>query len=246
MWDNNGCGVLIMKVIFCFLLLILISGNVFCQSYELLLFPEDIRLESFFLDGKIAYYIFIRKKQNIESVMLTEPTGFHALRSMEWNTVNGDERRELSGRVIYDINSRFSILSSTPIPDREFGRAFQLLIQSRVVYGNPFSSAGVVFMDINNGVQINIRTFDHKFADPNTGRFQNNKYIINDIDIYYPDHIPPAKAHPVEPSLSPDLSLLRSELKNVITNKSYIDKIDNDELKKFLREVFLEKEHGTK
>jgi hypothetical protein len=230
---------IIFKLLFCLQFIILIPENVFCQSFDLLLAPEDMRLETFFLDGKIVHSLYIRKKQNVESVMLTEPAGLHALRSMEWNPINGDERRELSGKVIYDDNSRFSILSSTPIPDWQFGRAFQLLIPSRFVYGNKFSSAGVVFIDIDDGVQINIRTFDHKFADPNTGRFQNNVYVINDRNKYYsePRDEEPAyiSAIPMESSLSTDLYILRKELKEITIHWDFLDQRSDNELKAFLR-----------
>jgi len=81
-----------MRVAFCFIFIIIIPGSLFSQNFDLLLSPDDIRLESSFLDGKEVFYLYIRKKQNIESVMLTEPTGFHALRSLERNTINGNDK----------------------------------------------------------------------------------------------------------------------------------------------------------
>jgi len=236
-----------MRVVFCFLFIIIISGNVFCQNFDLLLSPNDIRLESSFLDGKEIFYLYIRKKQNIESVMLTEPTGLHSLRSIEWNTINGDERRELNRKVINDAYSRFSILSSTPIPDRQFGKAFQLLIPSKVVYGNPLSSAGVIFIGRDDDVQINIRTFDHKFADPNIGRFQNNTYIISDIyDRTYPvrESKEPESNGLLDPSIPNDLYLLRKELERIGVNKDTLKEMKDYELKEFLRNSFVKKSYG--
>jgi hypothetical protein len=111
--------------------------------------------------------------------MLTEPTGNYALRSLKWNAINGNESRELSGKILTDTYSRYSILSSTPIPDRSFVEAFQLFIPLRVVYGNPSSPKGTVYMDIKEGVQINIRTFDHRYGDPNTGSFLNHSKLVS-------------------------------------------------------------------
>jgi hypothetical protein len=54
---------------------------------------RDIRAEIVLSNGiATGYNLFVRKKTGIESVMLTEPTGVYALRSMEWNPVNGNER----------------------------------------------------------------------------------------------------------------------------------------------------------
>ena len=234
-----------LKFIFCFLLIVILPENAFCQNNDLLLVPGDIRLDTFFMNGEIVYILFVRKKQNIESVMLTEPTGFYALRSMEWNSINGDERRELSGKVIYDAHSRFSILSSTPIPDRQFGRAFQLLIPSKIVYGNPSSFAGVVFIYRDDGVQLNIRTFNHKYADPNRGRFQDNTYIINEDINYYYNKLPEVSG--IRDPLNPPkgFSLLRSELERIGVDKDTLEKMNKDEeLETFLRRVFLDKRNG--
>jgi len=238
----------IFKFIFCLLFITILSENAFCQSNGLLLAPEDIRLDSFYMNGEIVYILLVRKKQNIESVMLTEPTGLYALRSMEWNSINGDERRELSQKVINDTYSRFSILSSTPIPDRQFGRAFQLLIPSKIVYGNPSSSAGVVFMNRNDVIKINIRTFNHKYADPNKGRFQDNTYIINDMNMSHPERDLPhtETTGTVNPLTLNKESLLKSELERIRVDQVTLDKMDDEELEKFLREAFLVKKYEKK
>jgi len=229
------------------LLITILSENTFCQSNDLLLGPEDIRLDSIYMNDKIVFILYVRKKQNIGSVMLTDSTGFYALRSMEWNSINGDERRELSGKVIYDAYSRFSILSSTPIPDWQFGRAFQLLIPSKIIYGNPSSSDGVVFIDRDDGFQFNIRTFNYKYADPNRGRFQDNIYTI-DNNINYPDIESPIQVAEgiVYPLTYPKgSSLLINELERIGIDKDTLVKMDkDDELETFLRKVFWDKKHG--
>jgi len=181
----------------------------------------------------------------MESVMLTEPSGSYALRSMEWNPVNGSERRELSGVPLSGAYSSYSILSSTPIDDWQFGRAFHLFIPSRVVFGSPTSSAGTVFINISNGVQINIRTFDHKYGDPTTGRFQNNLTLLNSSASYvvsdYLQPVPePTQALPYPRSNS--LNILKNELDRIVSNKEYVAQMHDDDLRSFIREAFLEKE----
>ena len=152
--------------------IVLLSVSAFGQNFILSLDPSDIRFELVLEnENLVGYNLFVRKKPGIESVMLTEPTGNYALRSLEWNAVNGNERRVLSGVTLTDAYSRFSILSSTPISDWSFVEAFQLFIPLWVVYGNPSSPKGIVYMDIKEAVRINIRTFDHRYGDPNTGSF---------------------------------------------------------------------------
>jgi len=198
------------KIFLCAALFIAVTETAFSQASALALEPSDIRLEYFVLnDILMGYNLLVRKKPGMESVMLTEPSGYHALRSMEWNPINGYERRELSGVPLSGEYSQNSILSSTPIYDTHFGSAFRLFIPFRVVYGNPTSSAGTVFLNISNGVQINIRTFDHQYADPNRGRFQNNQFIIIDVGVprdlqYFPPS--PPSPYSESPSSVPPFS----------------------------------------
>jgi hypothetical protein len=173
--------------------------------------------------------------------MLTEPSGFHALRSTEWNAVNGNERRTLSGVQLSHAYAQFSIVSSTPLPDPQFGNAFQLFIPLRVVYGNPSSHIGTVFVDVSERTAINIRTFDHRYADPNTGGYQNNQYFVNVPDVYRIEGVPlPTIAlHPNSFSISN----LREELWHVITNKDILDRMSDDVLVIFLKDVFWSKRY---
>ena len=166
-----------------FLVLILITGNLFAQrDTALILESDDIRFEPVFSNGAtIGYYLFVRKKPEIESVMLTETTGRHALRAFEWNVINGNERRELSGEQITNMHSRFSIVSSSPRPDFYLTEAFILFIPLRVTYGNPSSSEGTVTADMSQGVEINVRTFSHRYADPMAGRHEDNIITIHPI-----------------------------------------------------------------
>ena len=176
----NGISARAFRFLFSVMFFILFSGTAFAYVSELTLnIRADVRLEPVYSHKTIiGYNLFVRKKNGMESVMLTEPTGYYALRSLEWNNTNGHEIRQLSGKTLTDHYSRYSIISSTPISDCEFGKAFLLFIPLKVVYGNP-SACGPISLDVMRGIQFNIRTFDHKFGDPNRGRFQNNMAQIN-------------------------------------------------------------------
>ena len=231
------------KFLFCAVFIILFSGTVFGQIPGLTLnSSSDIRIEMVRSNNTIAgYNLYVRKKPGIESVMLTEPTGNYALRSLVWNATNGNERRELSGVPLSDPNSRYSILSSTPITDNQFGTAFKLFIPLKIVYGNPSSAYGTVSQDVISELRVNIRTFDHKYGDPNRGRFQNNITMLN----------PPAENNleaghdefvPSESSFA-NLDALRRELREKIEKNEFLNEMDeDDDLKKLLIYIFWEME----
>ena len=176
----NGINAGAFKFLICGVFILLFSGAAFGDVYSLALNPSsDLRIELVYsCDTLIGYNLFVRQKPCMESVMLTEPTGHYAFRSLAANATNGYERRDLSGKPLSDLYSRYSIISSSPIYDCQFGRAFVLFIPLKIVYGNPSSPCGTVYIDVLRGFQVNIRTFDHKYGDPNWGRYQNNYFMI--------------------------------------------------------------------
>jgi hypothetical protein len=241
--ENSKTKLPPLKVTLCAAFMFLLSGIVFGQNSVLTLDRADIRFQPVFSNGGIAgYNLFVCKKPGVESVMVTEPAGLYALRSTEWNSVNGSERRELSGVVLHDLHSRYSILSSTPVQDSQFGRAFYLFIPLKVVYGRPSVSAGPVLLYMENGVQINIRTFDHKYADPNRGRYRNNLFLL-DVSLVSsrlaPDEWPvPASAGTVDE----DLTALRNELRVIQIQSEFLEQSSGDELREFLHRTFFYKD----
>ena len=222
---------------------IMVTETAFGQFSELALYPSDIRFEPVYSNGiVIGYDLFVRKGPGMESVMLTEPSGSYALRSMEWNPVNGSERRELSGVPLSGAYSSYSILSSTPVYDRQFGSAFHLFIPPRVVFGSPASSAGIVYLNMSSGVQINIRTFDHKYGDPTTGRFQNNLTLVDTSLVAYPGRPEEMQAYP-RPG---NLSILRNELYRIVSNRDFVAQMSDGDLRSFLITAFENKEDEEK
>ena len=158
--------------------------------------PSDIRLEAEYsgsgdgFSGMTGYHLYVRKKDGVHSVLLTEttrdPTGMlpnYAYRAKEWNEINGNELRILNGLELKYDESKYSIIDSTPQPDEQFGQAFHLYIPSQIDFGYPETRHGTVH--IQQGTFVNIRTFEKPYADY-TGNFADNPYIFDLI-------IPPEK-----------------------------------------------------
>jgi len=227
------------KILFGFFFL-LIFGNVFGQTFDLALTSNDIRIEESDNNGVFGYNIYIRKKPDIESVILTEPSGAYALRATAWNSVNGNEQRQLSGVTLRDEHSQYSIVSSTPQPDTEFGRAFVLFLPANVVYGNPVSPLGTVYLNINRESQINIRTFPHRFADPISGRYQNNQFRMRDFFINPEEYVLVAAAE--HPGTFIRVEEVRKYLERELIENRYLSLINDSELRDFLVRKFREED----
>lgn len=166
---------------FAFFIVFLLSFLVFAQ--DLTITKDDIRLEKAEEGG---YHLFIRQKQGVESVLLTETTRSldgmadnYAYRAMEWNAINGDEKRILDGAFLDSPTSRYSLIDSSPEIDTEFGLAFHIYIPEVIEYGYPWSRNGVV--EIQKGSFISIRTFTKAYADYDGADFLDNPFMFNFI-----------------------------------------------------------------
>jgi len=165
-----------------FVLFLCIGTGITVFSQDLSLGPDDIRLEQK-ADG--GFHLFIRKKPDIGSALLTESTRDPALRSdnyayraPEWNPVNGDEIRLLDGVPIPRESRIFSLIDSTPEAHPELGEAFHIFIPWIVNYGYENSRHGEVYM--TDGAYLNIRTFNYPYADYR-GSFSDNPFILQAV-----------------------------------------------------------------
>jgi hypothetical protein len=171
------------------------------QAPDLAIEPGDIRLVARD-DG--GYDLFLRKKPDIASVLLTESTkdpamkaDNYAYRAAERNGVNGDEKRLLNGKPLPPTSKLYSLISSTPKADPDFGRAFHILIPPVLVYGYSWSRSGT--LSIGKGTFINIRSFAKPYADY-SGPFRDNPYeIAISIKAPPPEVQAPQKAEPPPP-----------------------------------------------
>jgi hypothetical protein len=150
-------------------------------SQDLTVQPNDMRIERR-ADG---IHLFIRKKPDIFSVLLTESTrdpsrqaDNFAYRAAEWNGINGDEPRIIEGLPIPRENRIYSIIDSSPENHPELGPVFHLYIPPVIVYGYANTRHGEVY--VADGVYINIRSFALPYGDYR-GAFRDNPYRLQAV-----------------------------------------------------------------
>ncbi|MEW5816781.1 MAG: vWA domain-containing protein [Spirochaetota bacterium] len=129
-----------------------------------------------------GYHLWIRKKADIGSILITESTAdpekkvdSFALRAMEYNSTNGGEMRMLDGKFLDQDKNLYSLIDSTPEKDRKFGEAFHIFIPQKVEYGYPWSRYGII--EVQNGTWLNIRAFNKQYGDY-SGAFTDNPFIL--------------------------------------------------------------------
>ena len=159
------------------------------QSQDLTLSVEDLFLEQRF-DG--GFHLFIRKKDDIRSVLITESTRDpelqhhnYAYRAPEWNPINGNEIRLIDGRQIAPEERIYSLISSTVVVHPELGDVFHIFIPWILNYGYENTRHGEIY--VSNGTYLNLRAFTLPFGDYR-GPFQDNPFIlwVNQVPIEVP------------------------------------------------------------
>lgn len=150
--------------------------------------PTDVRIE---MRGDGGYHLFVRRKQAIACILLTEttkdPSGKadnYAYRALDWNPVNGGEKRLLDGKPLDPASKLFSLISSTPVADASFGSAFHLYIPYLVQWGYPWGRHGED--RLGDGSFVNIRAFSKPYGDY-SGAFRDNPYLIRVSQLDRPD-----------------------------------------------------------
>jgi hypothetical protein len=148
-------------------------------ALDLSLQPTDLRLDQ---SSESGYYFFVRKKPDIQSILLTESTkdpahknDNFAYRNPQYQSANGDEKQLLNGKFL-DKKDRYTLISSTLVDDKQFGKAFRIFIPFVVVYGYPWSRYGEA--QILNGMYLSVRAFEKPYGDYDTGSFQDNPFEI--------------------------------------------------------------------
>ena len=144
---------------------------------DLSILQEDLRIEQG-VDG--GFHLFIRKKPDIGSVLLTETTRDPALaepnyayRVADWNPTNGDEIRLIDGAPV--PKGIFSLIDSTPESHPEFGEAFHIYIPYLLNYGYENTRHGEIY--VVDGTYFNIRSFVLPYADYRRD-FKDNPFVL--------------------------------------------------------------------
>ena len=157
-----------------------LSALISLHAQDLAIDLEDILIEQRIEGG--GYHLYVRKKPEIGSIMLTESTrdplqlsDNFSYRALEWNAVNGDEIRILDEYQIPFDQRIYSLIDSTPEPHPGFGEAFHIFIPYILVYGYSNTRNGELY--VTDGTYINIRSFSLPYGDYR-GAFQDNSYVI--------------------------------------------------------------------
>jgi len=160
-------------------ILILASINFSVFAEDLSVGKDDLVLESR-PDG--GFHLFIRKKPDISSVLLTESTkdpkmqaDNYAYRAAEWNAINGDEVRLLDGAPIPKESKIYSLISSTVVNHPILGQSFHIYIPYVLYYGYDNGRHGEVYL--KDGTFLNIRSFTMPYADYR-GNFKDNPFML--------------------------------------------------------------------
>ncbi len=174
------------RVEFAICALLFAGSAAICSAGDLHLGTEDLRIEretDVPAGTAPGFHLYIRKKPDINSVLLTEttkdPTGTeanYAFRAKTLNPINGNELRMLNGAPLTSQYAKYSIIDSTPEPDAEFGQAFHLYIPSEIEFGYPWTRNGTV--KIARGTFINIRAFGARYGDYTDG-FADNPFMFD-------------------------------------------------------------------
>jgi len=158
-----------------FLLFLSLSLN----AQDLSISSGDLLLE---LKADGGFHLFIRKKPDIGSVLLTETTrdpdmrsDNYAYRAGEWNPINGDETRILNGAPIPRESNIYSLISSTVVKHPVLGDAFHIYIPYILYYGYENTRHGAVYL--TDGTFLNIRSFALPYADYR-GAFMDNPFML--------------------------------------------------------------------
>ena len=169
-----------------FLTLFFLIPAIACAADDILIRLEDVRItyeDGAGFENAKGYHLYVRKKPKIESILLAESTkdpekkeANYAYRTLEYNSVNGDEKRMLDGKFLDSPGARYPLIDSTPEKDPVFGQAFHIYIPSELAYGYAWSRNGTI--KIGRGTFINIRSFTKKYADYN-GEFADNPFMFD-------------------------------------------------------------------
>jgi len=164
-----------MKKTLIFTVFLIFCTHTVMGQADLHLDPSDIIIEQ---SSQGGYHLWIRKKQDISSVLLTESSAdpqkrlhSYSLRNPKYNEINGNEQRILNGEFLDITKGIYSLVDSTPDPHPQFGRAFHIYIPFVVIYGYSWSRMGEI--QIVNGTFLNVRCFTKPYADYSGAYFDN-------------------------------------------------------------------------
>jgi hypothetical protein len=162
-----------------FFALLFCLGVAVTDAQDLSIYDNDLWVSQG-ADG--GFHLFIRKKPDIASVLLTETTrdpslqeDNYAYRASQWNPINGNEPRIIDGAVIPPENNIWSLIDSTPEYIAELGEVFHIYIPYLLNFGYESTRHGEVY--VGDGTYLNIRAFEFPYGDYR-GSFKDNPFLL--------------------------------------------------------------------
>ncbi|MDR2491454.1 MAG: VWA domain-containing protein [Spirochaetaceae bacterium] len=185
--DNSRMSLFFCARRFCAAAVLVCASAVCVFSLDLAISAADLRLRQG-SDG--GYHLYIRKKTDVNSVMLCETTkdpsmqtDTYAYRALEANNVNGSEKRVLDGKFIAPDKKNLYLMDSTFEYMPEFrSYVFHIYIPYIIVYGYPDQKPGQRYGEVyaGSGTFLNIRTFNLPYADY-AGDFHDNPFVLQPV-----------------------------------------------------------------
>ena len=165
-------------------LILFYSYPLLFSNPDLAVSPGEIVIEQGIDSG---YHLWIKKKSDILSVLITESTAdpnnrehSYSLRAEQYNSINGDERRILNGEFLDPHAGIYSLIDSTPEKHETLGDAFHIFIPYIVVYGYSWNRQGEI--QVLDGTFLNVRSFNLPYADY-SGPFSDNPFIMKLVQL---------------------------------------------------------------
>jgi hypothetical protein len=165
------------RFIFFVSLLLFSQAVIFAQ--DLLIGSSDVWISQG-SDG--GYHLYIRKKTDINSVLLVETTRDptlhepnYAYRTNKWNSINGDELRIIDGIPLSQNNGWSLIATKTEYLPQLGTEVFHIYIPYIIYYGYPNTRNGEIY--VGNGTYFNIRAFSLPYGDYRSA-FKDNPFIL--------------------------------------------------------------------
>jgi len=155
---------------------------------DLVVLPEDVYIE--LTEDSTGFDLYIKAKERLGSVLITESSAdpekradSFAFRALDYNRVNGDERRILNGEFLNPEKGLYFLVDSTPEVNELLGLAFRIHVPYQLTYGYPWSRQGEI--KVVRGTWLNIRTFERPFADYD-GPWMDNPFVLSMKEIPLP------------------------------------------------------------
>ena len=155
---------------------------------DLVILPEDVYIET--TEDSAGFDLYIKAKERLGSVLITESSAdpgkkvdSFAFRALNYNRVNGDERRILDGDFLDPGKGLFFLVDSTPESNELLDLAFKIHVPYQLAYGYPWSRQGEV--EVGRGTWLNIRAFEELFANYD-GPWMDNPFVLSMKEIPLP------------------------------------------------------------